>query len=607
VNSAFCRQDHDDPPRWDHDVRRPVPLPRSFSSSIAIAFLLVTVALITAALSSATLLYDGAFFLFHAVDSQQIQIPQMRITFGVLQWPVVLATHVTDSFPVLRAIYSIPLVIAPLVGLSLSWWVVRRDHPHLIIWPALGILIVDLPGQMHWIATSIRTNQLFWPILLAVMIGLPDRTIPMVGILLVLVLFLHPQVAVFLIAAALAALFLAWRTPDLRKRMLSVAGVFLFCAIYRASVMEIGYETSEASTDNQMKQWTTSVLGYPAWALLGAAIAALALMLRPRVERLRAPLAIVAIAGLGACGVLLAIWGSDASTWRHAIDYRGPSMLHSLVLMGLAFLDRALPSARENLRQAVPLRMAATNLAALIFCVVITLQCFSWRGELATLRTTMAGSPTACVPTSRIPGFATSPLNFWSLPPASIMLQGPQPDHVVLPDSLCREASSNGLIPMSLVDPGSDTVGSAIDMFHLRAQVTDRGACWGEHGDGWYPVEISGSDRRRWTDGRGEVRFVLNDGGAITLSGVVESLEAPNEIKITVNGQTQRSILLEGDPYATLDGIQLQLQSGGNSIEFVSMRRAGQADGDPRDLAISVINLDATLKNDGSPCTWADA
>ena len=579
---------------------------RGFSSTLVIALLLVTIALINAILSNATLLYDGAWFLFQVVDLDRIQVPQLRITFGFLQWPLLIAARLTDSFPTLRIIYSIPLVIAPLVSLLVSWWIVRKEAPHLIVWPALGVLLVDLPGQMHWIATSIRTNQLFWPILLAIFIGLPDRTLPVVSILFVLILFLHPQVSVFLLAGACAAAFIAWRRPDIRSRILGATAVFVFGSLFRASVLQSGYESEEASFSNQVAQWERSVLGFPAWALLLVAIAAFTIFLRARSTRYQREMRIVTIGSLALAGILMAIWGSDASTWRDAIDYRGPSMWHSLLLMGLAFLDAVVPAKGEKLRDAIPLRITVSNLAALIFCVVISLQSLSWRGEVDKLHTAMADSSTACIGTSTIPGFEDSPLNFWSLPPASIMIQDKTPDYVVLPDHLCNTARTDGVIPMSLVAPRSDTIGNRIDMLHLRGRVASDTACMAQFGRQWYPLERSGSDYRKWNSGIGDFDINMQEEGVVVLRGVLDSWQTPNEVKILVNGQQQRAIMFEDDRYAPLDGIELRLQEGVNTIEIVSMRPGASPEGDDRTLATAVVNMEITHKESGSLCTWTD-
>ena len=47
----------------------------------------------------------------------------------------------------------------------------------------------------------------------------PDRALPVVSILYILILFLHPQVSVYLMAGAMAAVVIGWRRPDIRARM----------------------------------------------------------------------------------------------------------------------------------------------------------------------------------------------------------------------------------------------------------------------------------------------------------------------------------------------------------------------------------------------------
>jgi hypothetical protein len=579
---------------------------RAIFTSLWTALALIAIALATAVISNATLLYDGAWFLFRVVDLQRIEVPQLRITFGVLQWPLLQATRLTDSFAFLRIIYSIPIVIAPLVSMAISWWIIRKDAPHLIVWPALGVLLVDLPGQMHWIATSIRTNQLFWPILLAILIGMPDRALPVASILYILILFLHPQVSVYLMAGAMAAVVIGWRRPDIRARMLNLALVSAFGALFRASVLQSAYEAEEASVANQFAQWERSVLGLPAVALVLVALSAVAIALRPRLDRPDRVLASVPLGGLVVAGVLMTVWGSDAATWRNAIDYRGPSMWHSLPLMGLAFLDATVPVAHGRMRAGLPLRRAVTNLAALVFCVVISVQSWAWRGELDLLRDAMAHSTTACIGTSVIPGFETSPVNFWTLPPASIMLQDRSPDFVVLPDDLCTRAREDGVIPMSLVNPHADTIGRNIDLLHLRGRIATDTACMAQFGERWHALERSGGDYRRWNDGNGDVLVHMDEEGVVVLRGTLDSLPLPNEVKILVNGQVQRVLVFEEDRYQPLDGIELRLQEGVNTIEILSMRPPMNADSDERELATAVINLEFSRKEDGSLCTWTN-
>src|SRR5699024_2200837 len=144
-----------------------------FGNSVWPAVLLATIAVVVAAFSGAVLLFDGAWFLFQILDTQRIYIPQLRISFALMQWPAVWVAEATSDLSLARFVFSLTVMAMPPISIAICWWMVRKTAPWLIIWPAIGIFLVDLPGQMHWIATSIRTNQLFWPILIAVFIGLP--------------------------------------------------------------------------------------------------------------------------------------------------------------------------------------------------------------------------------------------------------------------------------------------------------------------------------------------------------------------------------------------------------------------------------------------------
>src|SRR5699024_8932275 len=142
------------------------------------------------------------------------------------------------------------------------------------------------------------------------------------------------------------------------------------------------------------------------------------------------------------------IWAADPELWRTAIDYRGPSMWHSLIIMGIAFLDVAIRYFRNKTTDDVKLRTTLANGAAIAFCITIAIQSFTWHGELNKVRSAMAEQDHGCIVAEDLPGFENSPLNFWSLPAASIGIQTTTPDYVVLPGHLCEDAVATGHIPM---------------------------------------------------------------------------------------------------------------------------------------------------------------
>lgn len=580
-------------------------LTRSFHRSVTPAIGLAIAAIVIAAFAGAILLYDGGWFLFHVLDQHRITIPQLRISFAQLLWPAVWIARNGGSFDVVRLGFSLSMMATPPIAIAISWWFVRKQAPWLIVWPALGIFLIDLPGQMHWIATSIRTNQLFWPLLLAVFLGMPDRVLPISAILFVFILFMHPQVSAFLLAGAAAALFLSFQRRDQRERLRATAMVFTFGAMYRYGILEAGYERQEASLSNQIGQWQRSVQWLPLVLIIATLVVALLLVVfRNRDHLGRYGIAALGATGLTAFGAMI-WWASDVSLWRHAIDYRGPSMWHSLVLMGIAFIDVALRGAKQTSPTSmIHLRTAIANCAAIIFAVVIALQSFGWHQELNKVRALATESDRSCIRTSSIEGFETSPLNFWSLPAASIGMQSGQPDFVVLPDHLCDTAENTGVIPMDLTKPKQDFPGRWVDLFQLRVEITQEKACRAEFISGWHAPETEHGNYRRWAMSTGVIHITMAEAGTIELRGVLDSYDRPNEVKIRVNGMVQRNIVIEGDRYADLEGISLQLQAGVNVIEIAGMRPPAQPDGDPRELTVSVINLEFRISDTGEACSW---
>jgi len=579
----------------------------SLSGSLLPAVILAAIAVLIAATAGAILLYDGAWFLFALLDTHRIEIPQLRISFALMQWPAIWVAEWTDSVPLTRFVFSLVVMAMPPISIALCWWIVRKTAPWLIIWPALGIFLVDLPGQMHWVATSIRTNQLFWPILMAVLVGVPANTIPALFVLFVVALFMHPQVTVYVFAGACAAAWIAWNHPEDREKLKSAAILLVFGALFRYGILSGGYEEQEASFSSQIGQWQRSVLWLPLILLISTLAVAIVLWLRRHTSfaGVAGRRGTILIALLVAPGVVcMAIWAADPTLWKTAIDYRGPSMWHSLVIMGMAFLDAAWPHRETESQSDTRLRIRISNMAAMVFCVVIALQSLTWHLELNKIRDAMAGSDGGCIAAESLPGFEESPLNFWSLPPASLGLQSTKPNFVVLPKHLCDTAVATGRIPMDLTAPDRDRGGLHMNLFHLRSQVIESSICWSAYQAGWHDLETSEGTTRRWSNSNGVIVVMMNEAGPVNLTGVLDSVQTPNEVKLRINGTVQRNYVIEGDRYTDLAGTTVQLEKGANMIEFVSMRPASTVEGDPRELTIAVVNLEFRIADNDNLCVW---
>jgi len=357
------------------------------------------------------------------------------------------------------------------------------------------------------------------------------------------------------------------------------------------------------SLDNQRRQWEAAVLGLPAYALGAVAVAAIAIFAAPRLPRAERLLRWIALAMLAFAGVLFVMWARDTGEWKTAIDYRGPSLVMSLLVMGLAFLDATAWLPRpERLPDAARARTLLTHAASLVFCVTIVVQCVTWRGELDSLRSAMAASETPCVPRSTVAGIDDNPADFWSLPATSLMLQDVQPEHVILPDHLCESAAATGTFPLALYEPNVAATSNHIDLLPLSWTMASN-SCWMTLTSGWHAHEQAGETWWRWTPGDGEIRILVGGEATAMTTGKITSLPRPNRVSVVVNGETQQVIELTNDEWKPMDGLSLDLRAGENIVRFVSEQPAGQAPPDQRDLAVAIMNLNLTVPSLRTQCT----
>jgi len=554
----------------------------------------VAAAVVVAAAAGAPLLYDGAFFFYQAVNRQQIVIPQARITFGLLLWPVVVASHLTDNVALLRLAFGLPLAVTPVISLAASWWIVRRDRPELFVWAAFGVLLVNLPGQTHWVATSLRTNQLLWPVLLAVLIGLPDRVLPVVAVLALAAVNLHPQATVYFFFIAGTCVILASRQPDGRDRYLAAAGVFAVAGMYRAGVVAPGYEVDEASASNQAAQWKESVLGWPLAMLVGVfATSALLVVARLRPTR-RRPLILLAAALSVAGGLAMLGWSADPSLWRSAIQYRGPSMFHGLAMMTVAVVDRL---AGDRYRSGPPAdvlgaRMGFATGAAVVFAAVIVTQAAGVRSERQAILAEMRSAPTGCVPYSAVSSLAGSPLDFWSTPAMSLLIDGTRPSRILLPDSACTEAVASGRIPVTTLDNDDIVKDRHIDHGALRSGMDEQHPCRVRFSSGWSGVEeLPSGTLRRMTASRSRLEVDLTEPETIALRGTAWRPTGVEDLEIVVDGQMADRVDFASGPFTALTGRALALEAGHHVIELRdAAHRTGPDGATLLDLGLSIDN-----------------
>ena len=64
-----------------------------------------------------------------------------------------------------------PCALIPVASLALCWWIVRGRREGLFVWPALSIGLSNLPGVFFMTSEGPVAVALFWPIVLALLVG----------------------------------------------------------------------------------------------------------------------------------------------------------------------------------------------------------------------------------------------------------------------------------------------------------------------------------------------------------------------------------------------------------------------------------------------------
>ncbi len=302
---------------------------------------LIAMALTIAAICGAPLAWDGAYYLVKALDAQAPFTPHNRLSNALLQGPVLLLSHYTSDLGVLRLAYALAYAAVPLVAVTAAWWIVRRRAPHLFVWAALGIGLGTLPGQFNMNSEDLQAVQMFWPILLAIVVGLPRRVIPLVVVLLAFILVAHPISSVLCVLGAVAAFLGGLADRRAYRSMAAWAALFVALALVRYAVGRDSYEAGVATGAALQYAVRVSVIGPPLVALACAWSAAIVVATvrrsdGPACEATPSPRRVVARAGaVAAASVLVLVARPDRTLqdWQWILLSLAPPLATAAVLL----------------------------------------------------------------------------------------------------------------------------------------------------------------------------------------------------------------------------------------------------------------------------------
>jgi hypothetical protein len=442
---------------------------------------LLVLAALYACWCGAPLIWDGAYQLNWTLIRQEPYVYRTRFHTLILWQPLALISRYTSSRTVIYLAYGLPFLLAPAVGLLVSWWVLRRQSPWLILWVIFGVAIGPLPGQIFVINDSIFQQHLFWPLFAALFARVNWQQWVVLAALAVFQ-FAHPIGSMLFFGIAAAAVALAFFDKDHRHSLWIKAGVALLLGA--ASLCKViqypdPYAAEEATWLAAKKCWEGGVQGYPIhglafmWAAgvlffagmhlrpadqattLAASDPAAPvrastglnvaerLAMRERFAQLSVTLAFVcAISG----GAIWIYWAAGTHRWPWASEYRRWVVPLTTPFYALCWLDYLLRMRQRRTFSQGNARLEGVDggasakgvhwprlyrafggLLACVFVAVLSIQSTIFARLTHRLLQDMRRWPGAIVPDEVVAWRSFTPLQHWSVTDLAIAVQGKQP------------------------------------------------------------------------------------------------------------------------------------------------------------------------------------
>jgi hypothetical protein len=408
--------------------------------SIPTFFVLVGAALITTSILRGPLSWDGAFYLFELLDHQFWFLPQYRLINLPLQAPTLLVSHFTSNLKILALIFSLSYASVPMFGLAISYLICRQRRS-LFIWPALGICLAALPGVFCFSSEALMNASLFWPLLLATVIGVGVGEFVLVALLALTMLVTHPNATVFFGLGTVTALISAKMAPFNRIRYAGALTLGLLC-LGRLLMPVTEYERRQLAFSTLRSSFRMAVQGWPL-ALLALTLLAVIFCLRQSQHHKPKSFAsdFALLGAVISAGLVLVPWSINPHSWWKGLDYRSWIPLVSSVVMGASAIDGWRKVDQAYLWRE---RQAALIAIAAVFLIILSVQSLIWFHLTNQLLGAIRGG--GCISRTSLTWTAQTPFDHWSTAPYSIVLQGRIPHSLVLDGAGCDEYAANATV-----------------------------------------------------------------------------------------------------------------------------------------------------------------
>jgi hypothetical protein len=397
-------------------------------------FLLMTLVLVIASLSGVILAYDGSYYLFQILDNAAPFSPHHRYINIPAQLPALVAMQFTDHLGVLTVAFGMGYLLLMLAPLLLAWWLVRDTAPHLFIWVVLGTTLVQLPFQaLPWTET-LTIVKLAFPLLLLIVLPPRRYTLPLSAALIIALVLTHPNAVLMLgFLAGVAALVLFLRPHERGLRLRQIALMLGAAALHAFAFAQLvsPYERNEATLDTALEHYHTVLLGLPMIYAIMIGLAGLLFFLQRRLKSRLLPFATMLLIAIGV--VALAFTIAMPGFFRNVFNLRIFIAVFALPFMLLLVWEALASSEGTVAHSALAQQRLRVIQVAGVICVLFTLlQSGVWMSSVAAMEEERAANDAACLSSYALDMPRYPMLFHWSITPYTLLLQGRQPQQVVL-------------------------------------------------------------------------------------------------------------------------------------------------------------------------------
>lgn len=551
--------------------------------------------------------WDGAYFMFSALDAGAPFVPFNRLIHAIAQYPAIALSVVTDNSAVLSAAFSLGYALIPLAALLTSWLLVRSHNRTLFVWVALSTNLGLLTNQFSLTTEAIIAIYLAWPIALAMVIPPRPFHIPVVAIFAMLLIITHPTALVLFAIVGGMALLTGLRFRTQRAAKLVWAAVFMCLAgimARRFAFTRSAYEAEQLSLARLQEAFSAALSGMAlvivALSLLAALLVAAQVLVTQR-RTARMALAATELLLLTVAMALSVMRAAHPDLWMGALDFRSLALFVSLPFFGLLLAEglRRAPNQRAALAWTWPHRQMTVQLAGLTSLLTLATQSYVWHTMSTRLLDEMKRSDFACISMTSVPWMERTALNHWSVTAYSLVLQGRAPRSVVLGHSTCTMSLLKDDVQIAVAPwEDADWHGGGWFAFaalyrRIRQDGQVAGACQYSFADGWYWSEAHGQSMWRWMSAAGRIFLVSDRERTLTLRANMLAAAGQNEVQILVNGAPAVTLSVSAERAQPVEQ-SLRLPPGPSWVTLVSAAAPITSTADTRPRTLGVENLTFT-------------